>query len=183
MRKALIGAITAAAAAATVLAAVPAQAMGSGNPYEDVQVGVTYTVYSPTFTAGLNVVRAGGNAATAPGIEENVYALYGKQNGRNFSIYEGNPLGSDPGYGKVVMNTTVQGVPATVTAFCDPSNARQWARCKASDINKVGGYLKVTLPAATGLRPTVVVIETDGPSPISAQQLVQIAQGMQALTS
>ena len=181
MRKHLI--TIAAAALATAALAGPAQAMGSGNGYEDMQAGVTYTVYSPTFTAGLNVIRAGGNPATAPGMEQNVYALYGKKNGRNLSIYEGNPLGSDPGMGKVVMTTTVQGQPATVTAFCDPGNASQWSRCKASDVNKVGGYLKVTLPAAKGLRPTVVVIETDGPSPISAQQLVQVAKGMQPITS
>jgi hypothetical protein len=172
-----------AAAAAVLALAAPAQAMGSGNPYEDMQAGVTYTVYSPTYTAGLNVVRAGGNAATAPGIEQNVFALYGKRNGRNISLYEGNPLGSDPGMGKVVMRTTVQGQPATVTAFCDPANASQWARCKASDVNKVGGYLKVTLPAAKGLRPTVVIVETDGPFPVAAQQLVQFAKGLQPLTS
>jgi hypothetical protein len=177
MRKAI--AIIAAAAAALTFAA-PAQAMGSGNPYEDMQVGVTYTVYSPTFTAGLSIIRAGANPATAPGIEQNLYALYGKKNGRNVSIYEGNPIGSDPGMGQVVLTTTVQGQKATVTAFCDPSKR---AKCKASDVGKVGGYLSVTLPAAKGLRPTVVIIETDGPSPIAAQQLVQIARGMQPITS
>lgn len=183
MRKVVTLIAAAASTAAALALAGPAQAMGSGNPYEDLQAGVTYTVYSPTFTAGLNVVRAGGNPATAPGTEENLYALYGKKNGRNISLYEGNPLGSDPGVGKVVMTTTVQGQPATVTAFCNPANASQWARCKASDVNKVGGYLKVTLPAAKGLRPTVVIVETDGPFPVAAQQLVQFAKGLQPLTS
>lgn len=178
----IAAAITAAAIAVSALAG-PAHAMGSGNGYEDMQVGVTYTVYSPTFTAGLNVISVGGNPATAPGIEENLAAMYGKKNGRNMTIFEGNPLGSDPGMGKVVMTTTVQGQTATITAFCDPANASQWKNCKASDVSKLGGFLRVTLPAAKGLRPTVVVIETNLRSSISAQQLVQVAKGMQPITS
>lgn len=173
--------VTAAITAATLSAstAIPASAMGTGNPWDDLQVGVTYTVYSPTFTAGLNVRSVGGNPATAPGIEENLVASYGKANGRGFTIYEGNPLGSDPGMAVPVLSTTVQGRAATVYAFCDPGAGRG---CKAADVGAVGGYLRVTLPAAKGLRPTVVVIETDGPRPIAAQQLVQIARGLQPIT-
>lgn len=156
-----------------------AQAMGTGNGFLDMQGGVTYTVYSPTFTAGLNIASVGGNTATAPGIEQNLVAVYGKANGRNFTLYEGNPLGSDPGMATPILSTTVLGKAATVYAFCDPASTR---RCKAADVSKVGGYLRVTLPAAKGLRPTVVVIETDGPKPIAAQQLVQIARGLQPLT-
>lgn len=172
--------LTAAAIALVATAAAPAAAMGSGNGYVDMQGGVTYTVYAPTFTAGLNVVSVGGNAATAPGIEQNLVATYGKANGRAFTIYEGNPLGSDPGMAVPVLSTTVQGKAATVYAFCDPAVPK---RCKAADVGKVGGYLKVTLPAAKGLRPTVVVVETDGPQPIAAQQLVQVARGLQPITS
>ena len=44
------------AASVTALAiSPPAGAMGSGNPYEDLQVGVTYTVYEPTYTSGLKL--------------------------------------------------------------------------------------------------------------------------------
>lgn len=180
MRKPI--AILAATAAALMLAG-PAHAMGSGNPYEDMQVGVTYTVYSPTFTAGLNVVKAGGNTATAPGIEQNFHAEYGKQNGRSFSIDEGNPLGFDMGLAVPVMTTKVQGQTATVYANCDDTNPSAVKRCKSSDVSKLGGYLKVTLPAAQGLRPTIVIVETEGPKPLAAQQLVQIAKGLQPITS
>lgn len=175
--------IVIATAAATLALASPAQAMGSGNPYDDLQGGVTYTVYSPTFTAGLNVRSVGGNAATAPGIEENLVASFGKRNGRNVTIYEGNPLGSDPGYGKLVMTATVQGAKASVYAFCDPATPSAWRSCSPASVSKVGGYLLVTLPAAKGLRPTSVQLETDGPKALSAQQLVQIARGMQPITS
>ncbi len=39
--------------------AVPAHAMGSGNPYQDAQVGLNYVVYQPGFTAGLSLKNFG----------------------------------------------------------------------------------------------------------------------------
>lgn len=172
-------AITAAAIALAASATAPASAMGSGNGFVDMQGGVTYTVYSPTFTAGLNIASVGGNTATAPGIEENLVAVYGKPRGRTITVYEGNPIGSDAGAAVPVMSTTVQGKAATVYAFCLLGQPRA---CKAADVSKVGGYLKVTLPAVRGLRPTDIVIETDGPKAVSAQQLVQVARSMQPIT-
>src|ERR1700693_1851372 len=41
------------------LSAVPALAMGSGNPYEDAQVGLNYVVYQPSYTAGLTLQKFG----------------------------------------------------------------------------------------------------------------------------
>ena len=35
------------------MSTLPAHAMGSGNPYQDAQVGLNYVVYQPSFTAGL----------------------------------------------------------------------------------------------------------------------------------
>jgi len=32
---------------------VPAQAMGTGNPYQDAQSGLNYVVYQPSYTSGL----------------------------------------------------------------------------------------------------------------------------------
>ena len=53
--------VACAAAAVSVLALAPAaQASGSGNPYQDVQVGVGYTVYQPTYTAGLKATSVLG---------------------------------------------------------------------------------------------------------------------------
>ncbi len=41
------------AVATLVTTALPVMAMGSGNPYEDAQVGLNYVVYQPSYTAGL----------------------------------------------------------------------------------------------------------------------------------
>lgn len=164
-----------AVSAATLALAAPALAMGSGNPFLDMQTGVTYTVYQPTFTAGLQQVHVGPNLVTTPGKEQNLLAQYGKRNGRDFSITEGNPITQDIGVGQLVKTVTVQGRPAKLYAYCDPASS---APCNLGSIAKFGGHLEVTLPAAANLRETVVQIETIVPKPISGQQLVQIAEGL-----
>ncbi len=41
------------------LSVVPAVAMGTGNPYEDAQVGLDYVVYQPSYTVGLPLKNFG----------------------------------------------------------------------------------------------------------------------------
>lgn len=155
---------------------LPAHAMGSGNPYEDVQVGVTYTVYQPTFTAGLDQKHVGPNQWCQKGTEQNLMATFGKRSQRAFTIWEGNPMCADIGNGQVVLRTTINGAPATVVAYCDPASSKP---CKQSDVIKFGGHLSVMLPGVNGLRSTQVWIETYSAKNLSAQQLVQIARGLQ----
>ena len=168
-------AITSAVAGLAVMGlAAPALAMGSGNPYQDVQVGVTYTVYQPTFVAGLTAQHVGGNLNCPAGTEQNLLATYGKKNNRQFAITEGNPMCSDIGVGAPVLTTTIDGAKATVYAYCDPQK-----KCTKADVLKYGGHLTVILPAGgPGLRPTTVWVETFGKKNVSAQQLVQIAKGL-----
>jgi hypothetical protein len=173
MRKRLIALIFSVVA---VLIAPVAHAMGSGNPYENVQVGVTYTVYQPSFTAGLWQQHVGSNLYCAQGVEQNLLAAFGKRSGRSFTITEGNPMCSDIGVGKPVLRANINGAPATVFAYCDPASSK---RCTTADVIKSGGHLAVTLPGANGLRPTQVWIETIGAKHLSAQQLVRIARGLE----
>ena len=149
--------------------------MGSGNPYEDMQVGVTYTVYEPTYTAGLKQQHVGPNLVGDPGVEQNLFALFGKKHSRNMNITEGNPMSSNIGVGALVKTTKIQGQTAKIYAYCDPASTK---KCTLADISKVGGHIDVTLPAATGLRDTRVWVETIGPKAISGQQLIKVAQGL-----
>lgn len=153
-----------------------AHAMGSGNPYENVQVGVTYTVYQPTFTAGLRQQHVGPNQWCPKGTEQNLMATFGKRNQRGFTIWEGNPMCADIGNGQVVLTTTINGATATVVAYCDPASRKP---CRQSDVITSGGHLSVMLPGVNGLRSTQVWIETYSAKNLSAQQLVQIARGLQ----
>lgn len=168
------------AAAITGLASVgTSQAMGTGNPYDDLQVGVTYTVYEPSFTAGLSMTRGGSNAVCPPGTEANLSVSYGKHRGRNFTISEGNPMCWDIGVGATVLTTTIQGATATVVAYCDPASSKP---CKKADVKKYGGHLSVTLPAKGSYRATQVWIETfgaqHGKSNLGAEELVNIAKSL-----
>ncbi len=65
---------------------LPALAMGSGNPYEDAQVGLNYAVYQPNFTAGL-VLKKFGMHTCGVGKDQalNVNYVSGK---RNFLLTE-----------------------------------------------------------------------------------------------
>ena len=104
----------AAAALGFVTLVSPAQAMGSSDAYENIQVGVTYTVYEPSFTAGLKATHIGGNDLCQAGTEENVSSRYGKSNGRQFMITEGNPMCSDIGVGQTVLTTSIGGAQAVL---------------------------------------------------------------------
>ena len=171
---------TAAAGIAVLGIAAPAVAMGSGNPYQDMQVGVTYTVYQPTFTAGLKAQHVGGNLNCQAGTEENTLGTYGKKTSRQFTITEGNPMCSDIGVGTAVLTTTIKGAKATVYAYCDPAPDK---KCTKGDVAKLGGHLTVILPAGGAtLRPTTVWVETFGAKNLSAQQLVQVAKGLKTVS-
>jgi hypothetical protein len=177
MRKIAIGCVLAILGSAAFI--TPAFAMGSSDAYENIQVGVTYTVYEPSFTAGLKATHIGGNDLCQAGTEENLTARYGKSNGRQFAITEGNPMCSDIGVGQTVLTTNIGDAKAVVQAYCDPASKK---KCTKADVVRFGGHLEVILPAAPGLRTTRIWIETFGTKNLSAQQLVQIAKGLEPVS-
>ncbi len=168
-----VGLATAALIATGGALAAPASAMGSGDSYEDLQVGVTYTVYEPKVTAGLALQHFGSNVACPKGTEENGLSVYGRASARQFTLTQGNPMCSDIGEGTTVATVMVKGAKATVVAYCEPQ-----ARCTKADVRRLGGHLSVQLPAAQGLRSTTVWIETAGSRPLSANTLIRIARGL-----
>ncbi len=174
MRKSLVASLCA-IFAVSAIGSSPAWGMGLDNAYDNMQTGVTYTVYQPTYTAGLKAQHVGGNDLCQPGTEENLWAFYGKKSGRFFSITEGNPMCSDIGVGEEVLKAKVGKATATVVAYCDPTSS---APCTKGSVATKGGHLEVMLPAAPNLRPTRVFIETYGAKNLSAEQLVKIARGM-----
>ena len=174
-------AVLAASAALTLsmgalAAAVPASAMGSGDAYEDMQVGVTYTVYEPSYTAGLKAQHIGGNDLCPEGTEENLVAIYGKKSKAQFTVWEGNPMCSDIGVGQKVATAKVNGATATVYAYCDPESDDP---CTRRSVKEYGGHIDVTLPAGgSGLRETRVWIETFSAENLSTKELLRIARSL-----
>ena len=171
--KRLLGVV--AASALVVGVAGPAVAMGTGDAYENMQVGVTYTVYEPSYTAGIKAQHAGGNDLCQKGTEQNLMVIYGKANSQRLTVTEGNPMCSDIGNGEVVLRTTINGSRAFIEAYCDPESSK---KCTTADVKKFGGHLEVTLPGVNGLRSTRIWIETYGGNNLSAQQLVRIAKSL-----
>lgn len=173
--------ITCSLSAAVLLAAsavaLPAQAMGSGNPYEDQQVGVSYTVYQPSYTVGLKTPTSVDNQANCPkGTDQSLSVPYGSPTSLQFTVAEGNPICSEASTGKIVLRVTIKGARATVTAYCDAATVKI---CTKGDVRKYGGHLSVTLPATKGLTKTMVRIETSGEKKLNAHQLVLVARSMQ----
>jgi len=72
----LVAIVAAGALAATTL---PAIAMGSGNPYEDAQVGLNYVVYQPSWTAGLALKNFGMHKCGVGDLALNVNYAAGKK--------------------------------------------------------------------------------------------------------
>jgi hypothetical protein len=167
-------------AASLVTGASPASAMGSGNPYEDLQVGVTYTVYQPQYTGGLRLAHTGSQAGCPEGTEQNMVAVYGSAKRTDLSIIEGNPICGDPtGAGKSMGAVQVRGAKAHLEVYCDPANRTQWKSCSRADVARYGGALSVTLPGYGKLRPTEVVLVTYGSKPLTYAQLLKVARTMQ----
>jgi hypothetical protein len=161
-----------------------AHAMGSDDPYEDLQVGVSYTVYEPANTAGLKLAHTGSQYACPAGTEQNMIAVYGKSRTTPMEIVEGRPICSDPvGTGKALGTVSVLGAKAYVTVFCDLSNAKQSKNCSRNDMAKYGGALSVRLPAYGKLRSTDVIIQTYGTKPLSFAALLKVARSMRPVAA
>lgn len=156
--------------------AAPALAMGSGNDYEDHQVGVGYTVYQPGNTANLKLTNFTSLTYCPDGVESPLIATYGKKSGARFTIEEGNPMCSDIGVGESVYSFKVDGKKAQIYAYCDPSVV---TNCTKDDVAKYGGHVAVTLPKGPGLRSTLVWIETwNGKKYLTWQQLVAVTKSL-----
>ena len=102
VRHTLAGMAVFVAGAALIAGATTAHAMGTGNPYQDHQVGVSYVVYQPTTTSGLAQTDTGGPVCS-DGSDENLVVTYGTRATTDLAIWEGNPICADPdGDGKRV---------------------------------------------------------------------------------
>ena len=156
---------------------VPVSAMGSDDPYEDAQVGLTYGVYKPAETLGLRLKQF-QLLECQPGMENWVATRYGFGK-RKIDVYQtmSGDRCSDPGLAKELRRVVVQGVVARVFVYCDPSLGG-WAfrNCTKADIPRVGGYLLFTLNAKLGMRATQIQVQ--GVGGITLVQLRKVAASL-----
>jgi len=116
-----------------------AVAMGSGNPYQDAQTGLSYQIYQPGTTGDL-LLRSFKLLNCGPKNEQWLAAIYGEDRSIQFLETDASVKCSNPGLGVKVATVTINGAKATVVAFCDPAKPKQWKNCKTSDIQNYGGY-------------------------------------------
>jgi hypothetical protein len=190
--RALSGLVTAGAGAGAVLAAlaVPAAAMGSPNPYENAQVGLTYPVYQPKTLLGLTM-SSFKLLPCAAGQDESVYATYGKAYtptsnlGKlpGFSIAEGYPtICNHPGtsWQVGVWNVGIPKAMATVrvSVYCSPAVLKF---CTVANGVKSGYVLQWAQPYQFGTSPkkqTQMFIDT---SLLTLPQALHIVAGIRSL--
>jgi hypothetical protein len=158
------------------ISAIPASAMGSGDPYLDAQTGLTYSLYKPVNTLGLpqtafKVLVCGG------GGEEWVYTRFskGKKQIEVMQTMAGSHC-SDPGMSVKMPSVKVNGISAQVFVYCDPTQKNASKNCSTAKISTVGGYLLFTLPGYYGMKK--VEMQVQGVGGVTYAQLIAIARSM-----
>jgi hypothetical protein len=149
-------------------------AMGSGNKYVDAQTGLSYQILQPTFTQDLTV-RSFKLLTCGPKNEQWLAAIYGEQRSVQFLETDASVQCSNPGVGVKVATATINGSKATIVAFCDPANAKQWKNCKSSDIPNYGGYAIWKTKATKALHATSVEVLVSG---VTYSNLLKMARGL-----
>jgi hypothetical protein len=177
-------AIAAGAALVVALAAAAsAFALGAPSPWENAQVGLTYTLYRPTATLGLS--RAEFRLVPCqPGQDESVFATYGRAYNppsnfgkvRGFSIGEGYPsICANAGIAKYVTTRTVNGARIRVSVYCDPA---QFKSCTIASGFRNGYVLQWRQPyRATQVIKKRTVMFMDS-SLLTLPQVLQVVGGL-----
>jgi hypothetical protein len=159
VRRILVLVAALAATLALVPAAQAAQPADQPGPYGQAQVGVGYTVYAPTFLAGLRRTSFDMFECVVGG-DESIDASYAKGR-RTLQLFESpKPCQDGPDSVGPVTTFTVKGAKVTVLGEC----AGGASTCASSTfaLFRRNGYTTVTLPAASGLSSTFVEVYTTG---------------------
>jgi hypothetical protein len=144
----------------TSLALVPAaQAAEQPGPYGQAQVGVDYTVYSPTFTAGLRRTSFDMFSCVPRG-DESIDASYGKGR-RTLQMFQ-SPKACQDGPDSVGPVTTLTVMGATVNVMGQCAGGATSCSASTPALFRSNGYTTVTLPAASGLSTTFVEVYSTG---------------------
>ncbi len=151
-----------------------ASAMGSGNKYVDAQTGLSYQILQPTFTQDLTL-RSFKLLTCGAKTEQWLAAIYGEQRSVQFLETDASVQCSNPGLGVKVATATINGSKATIVAFCDPANAKQWKNCKSADISNYGGYAMWKTKATKLLHATSVEVLVSG---VTYSNLLKMARGL-----
>ncbi|MEI7697745.1 MAG: hypothetical protein WCJ16_06355 [Actinomycetes bacterium] len=149
-------------------------AASTGNPYAAAQAGLSYQVLQPGTTGDL-LLRSFKLLTCGTNKDKWLAAIYGEDRSIQFLETDAAVKCSNPGLGVKVATTTINGSKATIVAFCDPANAKQWKNCKTSDIHNYGGYAMWNTKATKLLHATSVEVLVSG---LTYADLLKISRAM-----
>ncbi len=154
----------------------PAIAMGSGNPYQDAQTGLSYQIWQPGSGSTKDLTLRSFKLLSCGAKQEQwLAAIYGETRSVQFLETDAAVKCSNPGLGKAVATVMINGNSAKVVAFCDPANSKQWQNCKTSDIHNFGGYAMWNTKATKLLHSTTIEVLVSG---LSYVDLLRLARTM-----
>ena len=160
--------------ATSLLLPSTASAMGSGNKFQGAQTGVSYQILQPGYVGDL-LIRSFNMQSCGSKNEQWLAAIYGEDRSIQFLETDAAVKCSNPGLGVKVATAKINGNKATIVAFCDPANKKQWKNCKVSDIHNYGGYAIWKVPATKRLHGTEVEVLVSG---FTYAELLKIARGL-----
>ena len=156
----------------------PAFATEANNKFKAAQSGVHYQIFQPGPTGDL-ILRSFDMQSCGPKNEHRLAAIYGEDRSIQFLETDAAIKCSNPGLGVKVATVDINGNKATIVAFCDPSNKKQWKSCKASDIHNYGGYAIWKVPPTKSLHGTEIEVLVSG---FAYEDLLKLAKGMKPVT-
>jgi hypothetical protein len=162
-----------------LLGAIPnaALAMGSGDKYQDLQTGVTYTVYKPSNTLGLKPLNFEVRPCRLfPKKDQYLLAGFGGMD-QGIALVETaaafNCTGVDTP--QSLGTTKINGITAKVGIYCATNN------CKSADFLGHGGEITWVTPKTKTLGSTYIRVGTQGG--FTLKQLIAFATGLKPVGS
>ena len=157
--------------------------MGSGNPYEDFQVGVSYTIYEPTFTNGLKERQVQSiDCGSGANMEDSLVGNYAQNKqqsqwyqGRYFALLQGDPICADGALGANMGTRTINGVKWTINSGCLNDGGAACSPAQSRNYKQYGGTLSATMPKVGNAPATDVRIGFGG---MNLQPALKIAAGL-----
>lgn len=162
-RSRVLSLFTSLAAVVTLVGVAPVHAATDGpGKYQQAQVGLTYTVYAPSNSAGLKRTSFALNGCGG-GLDEFINANYGHQTSGKAWIglneFEKYCIDGPDGQGPAAT-ITVKGAKATIMGACAGGKSTCKSATRASVVKS--GYTTVTLPGAGGLKSTDIEVYSSG---------------------
>ncbi len=150
------------------------EVIAAGDNYLAAQKHLTYSLYKPVNTIGLLQTKF-QELGCGGGGQSWLYVSFnkGKKSIETMQTLKGAHC-SNPGLSVKMPSIKINGIPASLFVYCDPTKPSAAKKCSTADISKVGGYIFFTLPGYYGMKATDMQVQAGGG--VTYEQLVAVAR-------